>query len=158
MRTFLLTSWLATLAHFSASEMALARVPCSSESGNFFSSASCSRSCSSHSSEYNTHKISQDCLRLLPVSTNLWPALTKWQVSRATQFRDSAWKQCWGSVWVKLRFLHYVVVHSFLHLIAPFCCIRPINALNSVNDRHTGRFDTEKWLRNGPFSPKVCFP
>ena len=39
----------------------------------------------------------------------------------------------------------YVIVHSFLHLIrAPFCCIRPINALNSVNDRHTGRFDTEK--------------
>ena len=27
---------------------------------------------------------------------------------------------------------------------APFCCIRPINALNSVNDRHTGRLDTEK--------------
>ena len=46
---------------------------------------------------------------------------------------------------VKLRFLHYVVVHSFLHHIcAPFCCIRPINALNSVNDRHTGRFDTDK--------------
>ena len=32
-----------------------------------------------------------------------------------------------------------------LHLIhAPFCCIQPINALNSVNDRRTGRFDTEK--------------
>ena len=27
---------------------------------------------------------------------------------------------------------------------APFCCIRPINALNSVNDGHTGRLDTEK--------------
>ena len=46
---------------------------------------------------------------------------------------------------MKLRFLHFVVVHSFLHLIrAPFFCNRSINALNSVNDRHTGRLDTEK--------------
>ena len=49
-RTFLLTSWLATLAHFSASVMALARVLFSSDSGNFFSSASCNRSFSSHRS------------------------------------------------------------------------------------------------------------
>ena len=45
----------------------------------------------------------------------------------------------------EIEILHYVVVHSFLHLIpAPFCCIQPINALNSVNDQHTGRFDTKK--------------
>lgn len=39
--TFLLTNWLATLAHFSASLIAVASVFFSSESGNFFSSASC---------------------------------------------------------------------------------------------------------------------
>ena len=57
------------------------------------------------------------------------------------------WKQLYGSICVNLRFLHcHSWVLSFLHLIcAPFYCIQPINAWNSVNGWHTGRFDTKKW-------------
>ena len=44
---------------------------------------------------------------------------------------------------MKLRFLHYVVVQPFSHLIrASFCCIQPINASNSVFDS-TLRNDSE---------------
>ena len=51
----------------------------------------------------------------------LWLVLTKKVLSHTTWFPASAWKQWWGSIWMKLRFLHYVIVQSFLHLIrAPF--------------------------------------
>ena len=78
------------------------------------------------------------------------------------KFRDSAWKQWWGSIWVKLRFLHYVVVHSFLHLIfTPYTCSFLLYSTHKCFKfckwSTYWSIDTEKWLRNGPFSPKVCF-